>query len=79
MPAAMGYSSYYNGYEQKAHDAGFEEDDRIALGARLSGFGLAYEPSVQILSGHYFVRPTKRGLYLLSLLDAAELPMAQQN
>jgi hypothetical protein len=75
----VGYSSYYKHYEQDAQDAGFEEDDRIALGARLSGFGLAYEPAQQILTGHYFVRPTKRGLYLLSLLDAAELSVAQQH
>jgi transcriptional regulator with XRE-family HTH domain len=51
----VGYSSYYKGYEQKAQNVGFEEDDLIALDTRLSGFGLAYEPSVQILTGHYFV------------------------
>jgi hypothetical protein len=74
-----GYVRFYEGYEEKARDAGFQEDDRIALGARLGGFGLAYEPLLQPVRGQHFVRPTQRGLYLLSLLDAAELPVAQQN
>jgi hypothetical protein len=30
------------------------------------------------LEGHFF-RPTRRGIYLLSLLEAAETPKAQQN
>jgi hypothetical protein len=74
-----GYVGYYDRYKQKAQDGGFQEDDRIALGTRLGGFGLAYEPPVQLFPGQYFVRPTRRGLYLLSLLDAAELPVAQQS
>jgi len=74
-----GYVRHFDGYKQKARDAGFEEDDRIALGTRLAGFGLAYEPPLQPARSQHFVRPTKRGLYLLSLLDAAELPVVQQN
>jgi hypothetical protein len=74
-----GYLGYHDSYKTKAREAGFEDDDQIALGTRLGGFGLAYEPPIQPSKGQYFVRPTKRGLYLLSLLDAAELPVAKQN
>jgi len=74
-----GYVGWHNTYKQMALNGGFEEDDRIALGTRLAGFGLAYESPDQAVRGQYLVRPTKRGLYLLSLLDAAELPVAKQD
>ena len=65
------WSHHYEGYKHKAEAQGIHPDDRVSLGARLCGFGLAYEPLVQPYS-EYFVRPTLRGLYLLSLLEAAE-------
>jgi hypothetical protein len=47
----VGYSSYYKVYQQKADEAGFEEDDRIALGIRLSGFGLAMNHQCRSFQG----------------------------
>jgi len=72
------FAGYYDDYKHKAQELNISEDDRIALGARLGGFGLAYEPPVQPFPGQHFVRATLRGLYLLSLLDAAELPIEKQ-
>lgn len=65
------WSHHYEGYKHNAEAKGIHPDDRVSLGARLCGLGLAYEPLVQPY-GEYFVRPTLRGLYLLSLLKAAE-------
>jgi hypothetical protein len=64
-------------FKRMANERKIHADDRLALGARLSGFGLAFE-SVPQTEGHFF-RPTRRGFYLLSLLDAAELPVEKQN
>jgi hypothetical protein len=74
-----GYVAQYDNYKKLAEAAGPQEADRVALGARLGGFGLAYEPPLKPFPGAHFVRPTRRGLYLLSLLDAAEFPVADQN
>ena len=56
--------------EQRIHP-----DDTVSLCARLSGFGLAYEvprnTNKQAVGEHCF-RPTRRGVYVLSLLNAAE-------
>jgi hypothetical protein len=69
-------------FKRKAIQLNIDSDDCVALGARLSGFGLAYEvprvPTYQSPSDYCF-RPTKRGLYLLSLLEAAELPVERQD
>lgn len=73
------FAGEYKSYEHRAGELGIHPDDRIALGARLCGFGLAYESPVQPFPGKYFVRPTRRGLYLLMLLDAAEAPTEKSN
>jgi hypothetical protein len=62
------WSHHYKHYKQMAQARGIRPDDRVSLGARLAGFGLAYEPLVQPF-GEHFVRPTLRGLYLLALLE----------
>jgi len=63
-------------------ELGIHPDDSVAVCARLSGFGLAYEvPRVntrQSPEDHCF-RPTRRGLYLLALLDAARAPRIKEN
>jgi hypothetical protein len=64
-------------FKHMADELNIHADDRLALGARLSGFGLAFE-SVAQMEGHFF-RLTLRGIYLLSLLEAAALPMEKQN
>ena len=69
-------------FKRQAGQLGIDPDDGIALGARLSGFGLAYEvPRVGTRQSpsDYCFRPTKRGLYLLLLLEAAERPPDKQN
>jgi hypothetical protein len=74
-----GYAGHFDNYKSMAEEAGFDPDDRIALGARLAGFGLVYEPLSPPFPGEHFVRITKRGVYLLGLLEAAELPIEKQN
>jgi hypothetical protein len=64
-------------FKHMAEKLNIHSDDRLALGARLSGFGLAFE-SVPQIEGHFF-RPTRRGVYLLSLLEAAQAPKEKQN
>jgi hypothetical protein len=71
------FTNHNDSFTQIADKLNIHPDDRLALGARLSGFGLAFE-SVPQSEGHFF-RPTRRGIYLLSLLEAAETPKAQQN
>jgi len=69
-------------FKRQASELKIDPDDVISLGARLSGFGLAYEvPRVGTRQSpaEYCFRPTKRGLYLLSLLYAAEAPPEKQN
>jgi hypothetical protein len=76
------FSNNLEEFKRKAYESGFEEDDRVSIAARLGGFGLAYEnPRVTTRQspGEHCFRPTKRGLYLLSLLDAAEMPIEKQN
>jgi hypothetical protein len=76
------FTKNFDKFKGKAQSLGIHEDDRISLGARLSGFGLAYEtaraPTTQSPGEHCF-RPTRRGVYLLSLLQAAEVPKDKQN
>jgi hypothetical protein len=71
------FTQHNESFNHMADELEIHIDDRLALGARLSGFGLAFE-SVPQSEGHFF-RPTRRGLYLLSLLEAAETSKAQQN
>jgi hypothetical protein len=76
------FTSNLEEFKRQAGQLGIDPDDGIALGARLSGFGLAYEaPRVGTRQSpsDYCFRPTKRGLYLLSLLEAAEKPPDEQN
>lgn len=76
------FTDKFDEFKQRTNELNIHVDDSVALGARLGGFGLAYEvPRNQMRqspSEHVF-RPTRRGLYLLSLLDAAEAPKQQQN
>lgn len=71
------FTANFEEFKRQAGQLRIDSDDGVALGARLSGFGLAYEvPRVgtrQSPSDCCF-RPTKRGLYLLSLLEAAGNP-----
>jgi hypothetical protein len=70
------YTNHNDGFKQAAHELNIHPDDRLSLGARLQGFGLAFESVPQ--EEHYF-RLTRRGIYLLSLLEASELPLGKQN
>jgi hypothetical protein len=79
---ADAFSGRFDDFKRALGQAKIDPDDAVSLGARLSGFGLAYEAprnnTRQSPTEHCF-RPTKRGLYLLSLLEASELPAEQQN
>lgn len=76
------FTERFGEFKRMADTLKIQPDDRIALGARLSGFGLAYEAvrntTRQSPEEHCF-RPTRRGLYLLSLLEAAELSIDENN
>lgn len=71
------FTQHNEGFKHAADKLNIHPDDRLSSGARLNGFGLAFE-SVPQIEGRFF-RPTRRGIYLLSLLEAAELPVEQQN
>ena len=71
------FTQHNDSFKHAAERLGVHPDDRLALGARLSGFGLAFEGVAQV-EGHFF-RPTRRGFYLLSLLKAAETPKGKQD
>jgi len=70
------FTNHNESFKHAADKLNIHPDDRLSLGARLNGFGLAFE---SIPQDEHFFRPTRRGIYLLSLLEAAELPMEQQN
>jgi hypothetical protein len=70
------FTQHHDNFKQMADKMNIHPDDRLALGARLSGFGLAFEGVPQ--ETHFF-RPTRRGIYLLSLLESAETSKEQQN
>jgi hypothetical protein len=76
------FTKNFGKFKQMAAEAKIHPDDCIALCARLSGFGLAYEtgrvPTTQAPGEHIF-RPTRRGVYLVTLLEAAEQPKEKQN
>jgi hypothetical protein len=69
------FTQHNDSFKHAAEKLNIHPDDRLALGARLNGFGLAFEGVAQT-EGHFF-RPTRRGFYLLSLLEAAETPKAK--
>ena len=71
------FTQHNESFKHMADKLNIHTDDRLALGARLSGFGLAFE-SVPQMEGHFF-RPTRRGIYLLLLLEAAEATKSEQN
>jgi len=71
------FTQHNDSFKHAADKLNIHPDDRLALGARLSGFGLAFEGVAQ-MEGHFF-RPTRRGFYLLSLLEAAETPKEKQD
>lgn len=79
---ADAFSERFEAFKTALTKTGIDPDDAVSLGARLSGFGLAYEAlrnnSRQSPVEHCF-RPTKRGLYLLSLLESSELPIENHN
>jgi len=69
------FTERFDKFKSMATDLNIHPDDSIALGARLAGFGLAYEATRNTSRqspGEHCFRPTRRGLYLLSLLDASE-------
>lgn len=60
--------------KQLAEQAKIHPDDSVSVCARLMGFGLAFEVARNVTRqspGEHCFRPTRRGVYLLSLLDAA--------
>jgi len=75
------FTEHFGSFKQMASALKIHPDDCVALGARLSGFGLAYEArNIQRQApGEHCFRPTRRGLYLLALLEAAEAPRECQN
>jgi hypothetical protein len=70
------FTNHNESFKHAADKLNIHPDDRLSLGARLSGFGLAFE---SIPQNEHFFRPTRRGIYLLSLLEAAVLSVEQQN
>jgi hypothetical protein len=54
------FTRHHDSFKHMADELKIHPDDCLALGARLSGFGLAFE-SVAQLEGHFF-RPTRRGI-----------------
>ena len=70
------YTIHNEGFKRMADKLNIHPDDRLSLGAGLQGFGLAFE---SIPQDEHFFRPTLRGIYLLSLFEAAELPVGKQN
>lgn len=76
------FTERFDKFKRMASDLKIHPDDCVALGARLSGFGLAYEAARNTSRqspGEHCFRPTRRGVYLLSLLEAAEVPRERQN
>ena len=76
------FTEHFEEFKRLATELNIHVDDRIALGARLSGFGLAYEAlrnTSRQTPGEHCFRPTRRGVYLLSLLQAAETPRQRQS
>jgi hypothetical protein len=70
------FRQHFNKFRQAATSLNIHTDDCVSTCARLSGFGLTIElprgsANVQQSFEQYF-RPTRRGLYLLSLLERAE-------
>jgi hypothetical protein len=70
------FTQHNEGFKRAAEELNIHPDDRLSLGSRLTGFGLAFEAVPQ---DEHFFRPTRRGLYLLSLLEAAQTPIEKQN
>ena len=75
------FTEHFAEFKKLAADLGIHPDDCVALGARLSGFGLAYEVmfnSSRQTPGEHCFRPTRRGVYLLSLVEASGCLVASQ-
>lgn len=70
------FQHHFDKFRQGATGLKIHPDDCIATCARLSGFGLTIElprsGAAHQQSFEQFFRPTRRGLYLLSLLERAE-------
>lgn len=76
------FTQHFENFKRLASERKIDPDDCVAIESRLVGFGLAVEAprnSSRQSPGEYCFRPTKRGLYLLSLLEAAEVPLPGQN
>lgn len=76
------FRGQFDKYRQALVDQKIDADDAMAVCARLTGFGLALEvPRMETQQGpnELLFRPTRRGIYLLSLLEAAETPITEQN
>ncbi|MGF7180557.1 hypothetical protein [Tunturiibacter psychrotolerans] len=69
------FAPHYEEFKLAATRLGIHTNDWIALGSRLTGYGLAFETqrnNMRQSPTDTFFRPTRRGLYLLSLLRQAE-------
>jgi hypothetical protein len=75
------FTQHYMNFRGNAEKLKIHLDDRLSIGARLSGFGLAILSPISAThdDSQQFYRPSLRGFYLLSLLEAADLPVEQQN
>ena len=72
----------FDRYRRAVTEEKIDLDDALSLCERLRGFGLASEvPRFDTVQGpdEQMFRPTRRGIYLLSLLQAAELPLSEQD
>ena len=70
------FTNHNESFKEATDKLNIHPDGRLSLRARLSRFGLALESVPQ---DERFFRPTRRGIYLLALLEAAESPIEQQN
>jgi hypothetical protein len=75
------FTQHYTSFRVEADKLKIHLDDRLSVGARLSGFGLAILSPISAThdDSQQFYRPSLRGFYLLSLLEAADLPAERQN
>ncbi len=72
----------FDRYRRTVTEEKIDLDDALSLCERLRGFGLASEvPRLDTVQGpdEQMFRPTRRGVYLLSLLQASELPLSEQD
>lgn len=76
------FSEHYAAFKKSLDERKIHFDDSISIGARLSGFGLAYEAqrnTTRQSPEEIFFRPTLRGIYLLELMRKAEQSLSKRD